>query len=76
MSGKSAKANRRLVLSQIELTFENGETTHIDISKVQLVDRETGKPLFNEVMDSKPEVEVVQDGHWTGVRYNNKEKKQ
>lgn len=75
MSGKTAKADRRLILAQIELTFESGERTYIDISKVQLVDRETGKPLFNEVMDEQPEVEVVKNGNWTGVRYKPKEKK-
>lgn len=76
MSEKQAKANRRLVLAQIELTFETGETTYLDITKVQIVDRESGKPLFNEVMQEQPEVEVVKNGNWTGVRYKPKEKKQ
>lgn len=76
MSEKQAKANRRLVLALIELTFENGETTYLDITKVQIVDRESGKPLFSEVMQEQPEIEVVKEGNWTGVRYKPKEKKQ
>jgi hypothetical protein len=81
MSEKSAKADRhrRIVLTGIELTMENGQVFNIDPKKVQIVDRETHKPLFDEVMEAQPpmeqpSVEVVQNGNWTGIKVNKKGK--
>lgn len=45
--------DQKLVLKRIVLTFEDGSGTVLDINKVQIVDRQTGKPLFDEVIDAK-----------------------
>lgn len=78
MSEKQAKAARRqrIVLKSILLTMEDGQTFNIDPHKVQIIDRESGKPLFDIVQESEavaadqPSIEVVQDGNWTGVKVN------
>lgn len=50
-----AKAgNRKLVLKRILLTFEDQTSTLLDTTKVQIVDRQTGKPLFDEVLEAQP----------------------
>lgn len=46
---------KTLVLKRILLTFEDGTTTFLDTSKVQIVDRATKKPLFDEVLDKVKE---------------------
>lgn len=46
MSNKQARASKKLVLKRIVLTFENGTITYLDPFKVDIVDRETRKPLF------------------------------
>lgn len=48
MSNKQARATKKLVLKRIVLTFEDGTGTLLDPTKVQIVDRKTGKPLFKE----------------------------
>jgi hypothetical protein len=79
VSHKQAKAARhqRLVLQGIQLTMEDGQTFNLDPRKVMINDRETGKPLFDIVMEEQPvepAVEVVQNGDWTGVRPTTKHK--
>ena len=46
MSNKQARATKKLVLKRIVLTFEDGSAAIMDINKVDVVDRETRKPLF------------------------------
>jgi hypothetical protein len=48
VSNKQARATKKLVLKRIVLTFEDGTATMLDPTKVQIVDRETKKPLFKE----------------------------
>lgn len=48
MSNKQARATKKLVLKRIVLTFEDGSATMLDPTKVQIVDRETSKPIFKE----------------------------
>jgi len=48
MSNKQARASKKLILRRILLTFEDGTSTLLDPTKVQIVDRETGKPIFKE----------------------------
>lgn len=53
MSGKTAKANRRLNLTGITLTFEDGEQVNLNIHKVLIVDVDTKEPLFKPLVESK-----------------------
>lgn len=55
MSEKQAKKSRRLVLTEIVLRFEDGSEVNLDTRKVQLIDRETKEPLFNEVVEASQE---------------------
>lgn len=48
MSNKQARATKKLVLKRIILTFEDGSSTLLDPFKVQIIDRETKKPIFKE----------------------------
>lgn len=48
MSNKQARATKKLVLKRIVLTFEDGTATFLDPLKVQIIDRQTKKPLFKE----------------------------
>lgn len=48
MSNKQARATKKLILRRIVLTFEDGTVTLLDPTKVQIVARDTGKPLFIE----------------------------
>lgn len=73
MSHKQAKRERheRLVLKSVQLTMEDGQVFNLDPHKIQINDRETGKPIFDIVMEEQPTepvAEVVQNGNWTGVR--------
>lgn len=43
--------NQQLVLKRIVLTFEDGSATMLDPAKVQIVDRVTKEPLFQEVVE-------------------------
>ena len=52
MSNKLARATRKVVLKSIMVTFEDGTGTILDINKVELIDRQTKKPLF-EVKEKK-----------------------
>lgn len=52
MSNKLARTTKKLVLKRIVLTFEDGTATMLDPAKVDIVDRETRKPLF-EVKETK-----------------------
>lgn len=45
------QSDERIVLREILLTFEDGRQTAINTAKVQIVDRETGRPLFEEVLE-------------------------
>lgn len=49
------QGDQKLVLKRILLTFEDGSSSMLDISKVQIVDRQSGKPLFDEVLDKTKE---------------------
>ena len=48
MSNKQARATKKLVLKRIVLTFEDGTLTMLDPLRVQIIDRETKKPIFKE----------------------------
>lgn len=48
------QGDQKMVLKRILLTFEDETSTLLDIGKVMIVDRLTKKPLFEEVLDSKP----------------------
>ena len=50
---KSLKEDKRIVLTAITLTFEDGQTINLDIHKVAIVDKETKANLFSEVLDAK-----------------------
>ncbi len=51
MSDTPKPSARRLVLTKIIFEFETGETTEIDPRMVQVIDRKSGMPLFNEVVE-------------------------
>lgn len=46
--------NDRIELNSILVTFTNGKAMYLDIGMVQLIDRESGKPLFEAVLDAIP----------------------
>lgn len=48
MSNKQARATKKLILRRIVLTFEDGTVTLLDPTKIQIIDRETKKPIFKE----------------------------
>lgn len=49
----STKADERLVVSTIAVTFENGQTANLDPNKVMIIDKDTKANLFSYVMEKK-----------------------
>lgn len=47
------QGDQELVLKRIVLTFEDGTSTLLDINKVQIIDRATKRPLFEEEVVAK-----------------------
>lgn len=48
---ESRTGSNTMVLKRILLTFEDETSTLLDTSKVMIVDRDTGEPLFDEVLE-------------------------
>ena len=46
-----AERTPRLVVARIVVHFENGHQSEMDITKVNLIDRVTKQPLFDEVIE-------------------------
>lgn len=53
VAGKG-QSKQRLVLSGITAFFDNGQRTNLDIGKIQVVDRQTLRPIFEEVLQAEP----------------------
>lgn len=53
VAGKG-QSKQRLVLSGITAFFDNGQRTNLDVSKIQIVDRQTLRPIFEEVLEPQP----------------------
>lgn len=51
--------DQRLVLVGFVAQFENGQHTNLDIRKIQVIDRETGRSLFDEVLEAPVDEEVA-----------------
>lgn len=49
----STKADERLVVSTILVTFENGQTANLDPNKVMIIDKDSKANLFQYVMEKK-----------------------
>lgn len=50
MSNKQARATKKLVLQRILLTFEDGTSTMLNPLKVDIVDVNTRKPIFERAV--------------------------
>lgn len=46
--------DERLEVANITVTFKNGKYVNLDTSKVQVIDKDTGRSLFEEVLDATP----------------------
>jgi hypothetical protein len=44
----------RLNLSAIMVQFDNGKAMYLDTQMVQIIDKNTGEPLFQEVLEALP----------------------
>lgn len=44
----------RIDITGIVVHFANGQYVNLDLSKAQVVDKDTGRPLFQEVLDGVP----------------------
>jgi hypothetical protein len=49
----------RLEVSAITIEFTNGTSVGLDTQKVMVIDRVSGKPLFDEVLEATPKTEPV-----------------
>lgn len=58
-SNHNRQREQRMVLTGLTANFENGQYVGLDIAKVQIIDRATGRPLFEEVLDQQaPAIEA------------------
>lgn len=46
--------HERIDVTGIVVHFANGQYVNLDITKVNVVDKDTGRPLFDEVLDAQP----------------------
>lgn len=46
-----SKDKQRIDVSGIVVHFANGQYVNLDINKAQVVDKETGRPLFDELLE-------------------------
>jgi hypothetical protein len=53
-SAGKGQSDERLNVSGIVVHFENGQYQQLDTSKIQIVDKHTGRPLFEEVLEPVP----------------------
>lgn len=44
-----------LNLAAIMVQFDNGKAVYLDTGMVQIIDKQSGKPLFEEVLEALPE---------------------
>lgn len=49
-----SKDKERIVVTGIVVHFKNGQYVNLDTGKVQIIDKDTGRPLFEEVLDGQP----------------------
>jgi hypothetical protein len=48
------QSNERIEVTGIVVHFANGQYANLDKSKVMVVDKDTNRPLFEEVLDASP----------------------
>src|SRR4051812_13511278 len=48
------KPGERLTLTAIMVQFSNGQAMYLDTGLVQIIDKQTNKPLFEEVLEALP----------------------
>lgn len=53
-SNNNRKRDPRLEVTGLVAHFKNGQYTNLDINKVAIVDKQSGKPIFDEVLDAEP----------------------
>jgi hypothetical protein len=57
-------SDERIDVSGIVVHFANGQYINLDMKKAQIVDRETGRPVFEEVLEPVPKkIEDIQATH-------------
>jgi hypothetical protein len=47
-----SKDHERIDVSGIVVHFANGQYVNLDTNKVQVIDKETGRPLFDQVLEA------------------------
>lgn len=47
-SNRNRQRSKQLTLTAITVHFKESEPMNLDIGKVKIIDKETGKPLFQE----------------------------
>lgn len=81
---KAAKgmSDERIDVTGIVVHFKSGQYVNLDINKVQVIDKDTKRPLFEEVLDatptaveapSRPSQEFTQDDQNYSVEFDTPE---
>jgi hypothetical protein len=53
-SNTNRKRDPRLEVTGLVAHFKNGQYVNLDTTKVAIVDKQSGKPVFDEVLDGEP----------------------
>lgn len=53
LAGKG-QPKERIDITGIVVHFANGQYVNLDLNKAQVVDKDTGRPLFDEILEPKP----------------------
>ncbi len=46
--------NQRITFTTLIAVAENGQRVPLDLNKVSVVDKQTGKPIFDDALDATP----------------------
>lgn len=51
---------QRIDVTGIVVHFRNGQYVNLDLNKAEIVDKDTKRPLFDEILEPKPESQLTQ----------------